>query len=295
MKVLVTGAEGQLAKSLIEAAAGSGVRLAAFGRPQIDVTIEESIAQRVREIGPDVVINAAAYTAVDKAESDVEAAFAVNAMGAGNVARVAARAGLPVIHISTDYVFDGRKDGVYLETDATGPLNVYGRSKLAGELVVAASNTRHLIVRTSWVHSPFGNNFVKTMLRLAETRHRISVVDDQHGSPSYSLHLADAILDMGRQVLERGEPEDRWGLYHMCGAGETTWCGLAREVFAVWGAHGGRCASVDPIPTSSYPTPARRPANSRFSCGRLQRAFGLELPEWTAGVAACVGRLAAGT
>lgn len=294
VKLLVTGADGQVARCLVEAGVACGADVVALGRPLLDITVPESVRDAVGEIRPDVIVNAAAYTAVDKAESEPEIAHRVNAGGAGNVARAAEEAGLPVIHISTDYVFDGSKAGAYLESDATAPGSIYGLSKAEAEQLVAKAAPRHLILRTAWVHSPFGNNFVKTMLRLAATRPELGVVDDQLGSPTYAPHLATSILKVARHVTESGDDRDLWGVYHACGSGETTWYGLAREVFEVSARLGGPHAEVNPITTSDYPTAARRPANSRLSGAKLRTVFGVSLPDWRVGVADCVERLIKG-
>jgi dTDP-4-dehydrorhamnose reductase len=294
VKLLVAGAEGQVAKCLVEAGVASGVDVTVLGRPRLDIKAPASIADAVKSLHPDVVVNAAAYTAVDKAESELGIAHDVNALGAGNVARAAHEAGVPVIHISTDYVFDGCKASAYTESDPVGPTSVYGQSKLEGERLVAAVAPRHVIVRTAWVHSPFGHNFVKTMLKLARARPEIGVVDDQHGSPTYAPHLAAAILDVARQVNGLGDASDVWGVYHACGTGETTWCGLAREVFSVSARMGGQFAQVNPVATADYPTAARRPANSRLSCEKLRTVFGVSLPDWRVGVSDCVERLVTG-
>ncbi|MCB1514521.1 MAG: dTDP-4-dehydrorhamnose reductase [Hyphomicrobiaceae bacterium] len=292
MKILVTGAEGQVARSLLEAAT-TDVEIVAVGRPTLDLTRADTIGAVLRAVCPDLLVNAAAYTAVDKAESEPEQAHQVNATGAGNAAAAAHAAGIPILHISTDYVFDGSKSGAYLETDPTGPAGVYGRSKLAGEEAVAAANPQHLILRTAWVYSPFGNNFVKTMLRLAESRDTLSVVDDQRGSPTYAPHLADAVLKIAQQLSMQAGDHAVWGVYHAVGGGETTWCGLAREVLRLSALRGGPHATVAAIPTSAYPTPARRPANSRLSVAKLKDRFGVNLPDWQVGVAACIDRLLA--
>lgn len=292
VKLLVTGAEGQLARCIIEAGATCGVEVVALGRPKLDITVPARILAALNTVRPDVIVNAAAYTAVDKAESEPHIAHAVNAIGAGNVARAADLAGVPIIHISTDYVFDGRKESAYSEIDDVGPASAYGRSKLEGERLVAEATSRHVIVRTAWVHSPFGHNFVKTMLKLAAQRPQINVVDDQLGSPTYAPHLAVAIIDVARQVNNgAGDSGQTWGTYHACGRGETTWCGLAREVFEISAQAGGPAAQVNPIATSDYPTPASRPANSRLSCDKLKAVFGVALPDWRSGVEECVARL----
>ncbi|MGO8912635.1 MAG: dTDP-4-dehydrorhamnose reductase [Bradyrhizobium sp.] len=292
MKVLITGREGQLARGLLEAADGIGVDVLAIGRPEVDVVDEGAVTAVIARERPDLVVNAAAYTAVDKAESEPAVAHAVNALGAEAVARACAAHSIPIIQISTDYVFDGMKDGPYVEDDLTAPINVYGRTKLEGEHRVAKACQRHLILRTAWVYSPWGANFVKTMLRLAATRPNIGVVDDQRGSPTSALHLARIVLDIaGRVVTDPAGAQ--WGIYHAVGGGETTWCGFAREIFRNAAARGLPVADVAAIATSAYPTPARRPANSRLNCDRLRLTFGLELPDWRLGVEDCVARLEA--
>jgi dTDP-4-dehydrorhamnose reductase len=199
---------------------------------------------------------------------------------------------VPLIHVSTDYVFDGTAADFYREDDPVGPISTYGASKLEGERLVVACAPLHVIIRTAWVHSPWGHNFVKTMLRLAETRDDVRVVDDQLGSPTYAPHLADALIAVAEHVsgkYERGP----WGIFHAVNAGETTWCGLAREIFRQAARHRLPVASVNPLTTASYPTLARRPANSRLACGKLQGTFGLALPDWRQGVTDCLARLAA--
>jgi dTDP-4-dehydrorhamnose reductase len=289
VKVLVTGRDGQLARGLAEAA-GAGVQVVAIGRPELDITDEKSVVAAVARAGPDIVVNAAAYTAVDKAETEPAVAHAVNALGAEHVATVCAARTIPIIHISTDYVFDGTKSGPYLEGDPTAPINVYGGTKLEGEQRVAKACERHLILRTAWVHSPWGVNFVKTMLRLATTRPNIGVVDDQMGSPTYAPHLAAIVLAIAARVS--ADPAGvRWGVYHAVGGGETTWYGFAREIFRHAAEQGLPAAEVDAIAAAAYPTPARRPANSRLNCDKLRLALGLELPDWRVGVHDCVARI----
>jgi dTDP-4-dehydrorhamnose reductase len=291
VKVLVTGREGQLARGLLEAAVSAGVQVVAIGRPELDLADEKSVAAAVTRERPDAVVNAAGYTAVDKAESEPTIAHAVNALGAEYIARACAGQSIPIIHISTDYVFDGMKDGPYLEDDPKGPINVYGRTKLEGEQRVAEACERHLILRTAWLHSPWGANFVKTMLRLAATRSNIGVVGDQRGSPTYAPDLARLVLAIAAHAV--ADPAGmRWGIYHAVGGGETTWCGFAREVYRRAAEQGLPVPEVGAIATSAYPTPARRPANSRLNCDRLRLSFGLELPDWRVGVQSCVARLA---
>lgn len=294
MRILITGWQGQLARALVELAPGiPDVTSLAVGRPALNICEPGTIARAMTDFRPDVIINTAAYTAVDKAESEPDAAFALNRDGARMLAETAAKRGAAIIHVSTDYVFDGAKPAPYIEDDPTAPINVYGRSKLEGEDAVRTTNPRHIIVRTSWVHSATGANFVKTMLRLAGERDQLNVVDDQIGCPTYAPHLAETILGIARQITARAD-DTLWGTYHAAGAGAISWCGLAREVLRVSASAGGPSAMVAAIPTSAYPTPARRPQNSRLDCSRLQRTFGLALPPWQEGVAAGVKRLVGG-
>lgn len=268
-----------------------GLEMIAAGRPQLDLAEPATIAMVIGQVEPDVVVNAAAYTAVDKAEQEPERAQIVNAGGAGHIAAACQRRGIPLIHLSTDYVFDGSKDAAYVETDPVAPLGAYGRSKLEGERRIAAACSHHVILRTSWVVSPYGNNFVKTMLRLAETHPEIGVVNDQTGTPTYAPHLAGAILSIAAHLHQSAG--GLWGIYHAAGTGEATWHDVACEVFAQSAQLGGRVTKVRPITTSAYPTPAARPKNSRLDCGKLDRQFGLRLPDWRLGIAACVRALAA--
>lgn len=292
MRILVTGRSGQLATALSEAAR-SGIDIVALGRPEFDIADAAGVQGTLARIAPHVVVNTAAYTAVDRAESEREAAFAVNAAGAGNVAIAAAAIGVPLIHISTDYVYDGTRQAPYVESDPTAPLGVYGASKLAGEQAAAAANPRHVIVRTSWVVSPFGANFVKTMLRLAAERPMLRVVDDQHGAPTYAPDLAAALVSIAQSIAGRPEADPAWGIYHAANSGETTWCGIARQVMSAARQRGLPAAEVTPITTPEYPTPARRPASSRLDCRRLGAAFGIQLRPWRPAIDDCVARLAA--
>jgi len=289
MRIAVVGVSGQLATSLLELGAARGLPMTALGRPQVDITDAPAVARAIDDTDANIVVNTAAYTAVDRAETDTAAAFAVNAAGAGNVAEACARRRLPLIHISTDYVYGGDKASPYIEDDATGPLGVYGRSKLEGESSVARACPQHIILRTSWVHSPFGGNFVKTMLRLARERDEVAVVSDQRGCPTYAPHMAAAILAIAEQV--GALPDAPWGVYHAAGSGEATWYDLASAVFQASRALGGSAARVRPIPTSAYPTAAVRPMNSRLDTDKLARAFDVRLPDWHEGVRACVARL----
>jgi dTDP-4-dehydrorhamnose reductase len=280
VRLVVTGREGQVAQSLIEVARDrDGVEVIAVGRPALDLARPDTVFAALEAARPDIVVSAAAYTAVDQAEDEKDQAFAVNATGAGKVAEAAARLGVPVIHLSTDYVFDGTKDGAYVEADATAPLGVYGASKFAGEQAVAAANPRHLILRTAWAYSPFGKNFVKTMLRLAADRDEISVVADQWGNPTSALDIADAILHAAARLRE-DKNFAAFGVYHLTGTGETNWSGFARHILDTSQMSGGPWAQVRDIATKDYPTKARRPASSRLSSAKFAAAFGWSAPEW---------------
>jgi len=267
LRILLTGRNGQVGWELQGALAPLG-ELTALGRAELDLGDAGRIRDAVRTTKPDVVVNAAAYTAVDKAEAERDLAFAVNAVAPGILADEAKRAGALLVHFSTDYVFDGTKGSPYTETDPTCPINVYGASKLEGERSIAASGCRHLILRTSWVYGPRGNNFMLTMLRLARERPELRVVDDQVGAPTSSLAIARATA----QLLRPGAG----GLYHLSAAGETTWCGFARAIFA----RAGIATPVLAIRTEDYPTPARRPRNSRLDCSRLRKDFDVALAPW---------------
>jgi dTDP-4-dehydrorhamnose reductase len=279
MRILVTGIQGQVARSLAEAGAAAGETVDLVGRPDIDLETGRGVEETILAAGADVVVSAAAYTAVDKAESDRDAAFAINAEGAGRVAAATAKAGIPVIHLSTDYVFDGLLERPYVEDDRTGPVSVYGASKLEGEHRVAAANPRHVILRTAWVYSPFGSNFLRTMLRLGETRTDIGVVADQRGAPTSALDIADAILTIARGVTGHSAPE-RFGTFHVTGSGEASWADFADWIFLAAESCGRKPVRVNRIATSDYPTPARRPANSRLNGDKLARIYGLRLSGW---------------
>jgi dTDP-4-dehydrorhamnose reductase len=292
MRVLVTGADGQLARSLVErSAAHPEIEIIAVGRPQLDLEIAGSSARTISDLRPEVVINAAAYTAVDQAEDEPDRAHRINAEAAGEVAAASERVGGRTIQISTDYVFDGQAAGPYAEDTQPNPLGAYGRSKLAGEEAVRAANRDHLILRTAWVYSPFGNNFVKTMMRAATARDTLTVVDDQRGSPSCALDLADGLLRIV-EVWREGETTGLGETYHLAGTGSTTWCGFARAIMAECRKRGLPAAEVRPIATRDWPTKAARPANSVISSAKFSRDFGFSMPPWEESLAAVVDRLA---
>jgi len=290
VKLLVIGGAGQVARALRETGAGTGCTLVTQGRPGLDLLDPASVSAALARYAPDLVINAAAYTAVDTAESDSAAATALNDTAAADLARATGARSIPLIHISTDYVFDGTARRPYREDDPISPLGVYGRSKLDGERAVAALNPQHLIVRTAWVYSPFGRNFVKTMLRLATSQDEVAVVADQVGNPTSAHALARTLLEMAHRI-HRQPDEALFGLYHVSGMGDASWAELAEHVFAVSAALGGPSASVSRILTSEYPTPVTRPANSRLDCAKLQRVFGQRLPAWQEGVQDVTSRL----
>ena len=293
MRLAVTGLTGQVVRALSELGPKRGVEIVTLGRPRLDLAAPETIAPALAAARPDVVVNAAAYTAVDKAESEPDLAEAINAAGAGAVARAARDLGLPVVQISTDYVFDGAKPAPYREDDPTGPLGVYGRTKLAGEQAVARENPRHAILRTAWVYAPYGTNFVRTMLRLAGARPEVGVVADQRGCPTAAEDIAATILTVAQRL--RAEPGNAalTGVFHMAARGEAAWADVAEAIFATSARLGGPSAAVKRITTADYPTPARRPANSRLDCAKLRDVYGITLPPWRQSLDACVERLVA--
>ncbi len=295
LRYLVTGREGQVVRSLLEQSKRpehDGIELIAMGRPDLDLAKPETIRTTVNKIKPDIIISAAAYTAVDQAESDEETARAVNALGPRALAEAAASRKIPIIHLSTDYVFDGMKSEPYVETDAVGPMSAYGRTKLEGEQAVKEATDNAVILRTAWVYSPFGKNFAKTMLRLAETRDTVNVVADQIGNPTSALDIADGIFKIARNLTEDGDRSLR-GMFHMSGRGEASWADFAEEIFRLSASKGGPNATVGRISTADYPTPAKRPANSRLSNLALRAAHVVELPSWQISVHDIVERLVA--
>ncbi len=283
MKILLTGCTGQLGRELKRSLGCLG-EVVACDRRQLDLAQADSLRAAVREIAPTVIVNAAAYTAVDKAESEPAAAAAINAVAPGILADEAKRLGALLIHYSTDYVFDGTKTAPYTEDDTPAPLSAYGRSKLAGEQAIAASGARHLIFRTSWVYGLHGANFMKTMLRLGKERDELRVVGDQVGAPTWTRHLADVTaLLLARKELPGG-------LYHLAASGETSWHGYAEAIFAEAQRSGlmQKSPVVHRITSADYPLPAARPANSRLDCAKFRRDFNLALPDWCIGLADCL-------
>lgn len=278
MRLLVTGKQGQVVTAL-QAVAPPQVEIIAVGRPELDLADPDTLHDVILSAKPDVIASAAAYTAVDKAESEPDLAHAINAAAPEALARIARDLGVPLLHLSTDYVFDGSKDSAYVEDDPTGPLGVYGRTKLDGEDAIRRTTDNHVILRTAWVYSPYGQNFVKTMLRLSETRDTVSVVDDQHGCPTEAGDIARAVIATAQRVHE-DESNALRGTFHLSAPEATTWCGFAQGVFDGLARRGGKKVVVNPIATWAYPTPARRPANSRLDAAKMKMAYGIELPSW---------------
>lgn len=276
--ILVTGGSGQLARALAAAAGERCLRV--VGRPECDFDRVLSLPALLAAVRPSLVINAAAHTAVDRAESEKQAALRANRDGPAVLAAWCTAAGIPLIHVSTDYVFDGAKGAPYAEDDATNPIGVYGASKLAGERAVLATYPRAIVLRTSWVYAASGRNFVLTMLNLARSRDHLRVVADQKGCPTAAGDLAAAILGIA-DILAREGWQDRFGgVFHAAGTGWTTWHGLARAAIMRGGAFGLPQPRVEAITTAEFPTPTRRPADSRLDCSRLEQVFGLRLPPW---------------
>ncbi|MDZ4690980.1 dTDP-4-dehydrorhamnose reductase [Terricaulis sp.] len=285
--ILVIGRNGQLARALVRRAAARGVAIEVLGRPEIDLMAPDSAAREISARKPSVVLNAAAYTAVDKAEDDAETAQQINANAPEAMARAAADVGAAFVQVSTDYVFAGDKDGAYVETDAVAPNGVYGATKLEGEQRSLAANARTIVMRTAWVYDASGANFVRTMLRLSSTRDELGVVADQRGCPTFADDLADAALSVALKP-------QRFGVYHCAGAGETTWADFAEEIFAQSRALGGPRAAVRKITTAEFPTRAKRPANSRLDCTKLARDYGVVMRPWREALSACMDEIAAG-
>lgn len=289
--ILVAGRNGQVARALAGLRAPD-LAFSCVGRDGLDLldadAIGPGIDALVDRLRPVAIVNAAAYTAVDRAEAEPDAAMALNRDAAGALARAAARHGLPFLHLSTDYVFSGETDGAYDESDATGPLGVYGRTKRLGEIAVAEAGGRHVTLRTAWLFGPQGQNFLTTMLRLAAERDTVRVVADQWGTPTFAPDLAGAIATVLRAWIAEGTA---CGLFHVVAGGETSWAGFAAEIFRRSAALGGPSARVEPVATSDYPTLARRPMNARLSTAAFEACFGHRLPPWQDGVARCLGAM----
>lgn len=283
MRLLLTGSSGQVGSALLQTLPALG-EVIARSRPTLDLANPDSIRRTLREAKPEVIVNAAAYTAVDQAEREEALAKAVNAEAVAILAEEAARRGALLVHFSTDYVFDGEKPSPYIESDPTNPLNAYGRSKLAGEQAIQRSGCRHLVFRTSWVYSNTGKNFLLAMLRLARERKELRVVDDQHGAPTSSRALADAVP---AAITAVSRDPSLAGLYHMTAQGSTTWCGFARAIFR----EAGLSVATTAISSKEFAAPARRPRNSVLDNTKLEKSFGIRLPSWEAGLSDLLARV----
>lgn len=282
-KILVTGANGQLGQEFQQLAPrfDSSYQFYFFSKSELDISNREEVQKKIEDIQPDFFVNCAAYTAVDKAETEQDHALAINAFAVENMALACKRAGARFIHVSTDYVFDGNGTRPYKEDDAVDPVNAYGASKLKGEELAVQANEQTIIIRTSWVYSAFGNNFVKTMLRLMQSRPEVNVVDDQQGSPTYAADLAEGIME----IIDSG----KWvpGIYHFSNEGVITWYDFASEIKKL----SGYAAKVNAIPTEQYPTPARRPHYSVFDKTKIQETFGIRLKNWQEGLQQCMDKM----
>ncbi len=289
--VLVTGASGQLGHALTQHANNLNINFQGHDRASLDITDKEVVKRMVLSTKPDVVINAAAYTAVDKAESDVETAYAINRDGPLNLALVCAQLGVPLIHVSTDYVFDGAKRTPYRETDSTSPLGVYGASKFAGEEAIRETYEHHIILRTAWLYGVHGKNFVKTMLRLSESQDTLRVVNDQHGSPTFADDLAAGILEIASRLINKDIPVNGFGTFHSANAGQTTWQEFAQKIMELAEPTTGKKPIVNGIATSEYPTPAQRPENSVLDCSKLSETYGVTLRLWDQALKDMLGKI----
>lgn len=281
MKLLITGSLGQVGHCLVEKLNGmTDVEFLALDREELDITDEAAVSAVVTSFSPDVIINAAAHTAVDKAEEEIALSYAINRDGPANLAKAADKVGAAMLHISTDYVFAGNKDGEYVESDETGPQGVYGESKLAGEIAVAQACERHIILRTAWVFSEHGGNFVKSMLRLAQSRDTLGIVADQFGGPTYAGDIASALLHIAVAITK--ENHTGFGIYHYSGMPHVSWYDFANTIFAEAKQQGvlTTAMTVNPIATADYPTPAKRPANSKLNNDKIHAQFGIHPSDW---------------
>lgn len=291
MRILVLGASGQIARALYAAGGRDNLAVATRGRPQTDVTQAAAVDLTIAETHPDVIVNAAAFTAVDDAEANPKEAYAVNRDGAGLVAQAAAARGVALIHLSTDYVFDGTKQALYEEADPARPCNVYGLSKLAGEEVVRANHPKAIVLRTAWLHSERGRNFPLTILTRARSGGEISVVDDQWGCPTFADDAASGIVAIARDLMQNG-PRVEDGLLHMASPDSTSRLEWAREILSLSKSLGGPFASIKPVKTAAFASQTKRPLNSRLSSERLRRIYGISLPSWRDGLTRCMSRVA---
>jgi dTDP-4-dehydrorhamnose reductase len=289
--ILITGASGQLGDALVKQCAARGWAVHAVSRPEFDFERPETIDACFAAAKPDLVLNAAAYTAVDAAEQNAAAAAAGNHTGPLRLAQLCESAGIAFLHVSTDYVFDGAKGAPYVETDPTGPTGVYGATKRDGEVAILATGARAIILRTAWVYAAHGKNFARTMLNAGRRVPKLRVVADQRGTPTAAGDLAHAMLEIASKLQTAGWRDEYRGIFHATGAGETTWYGFATAIFETAAPFGQPEPEVDPITTADWPTPAKRPADSRLDCAKLDHVFGISLPEWRASLTPIVREL----
>ncbi len=285
MKVLITGSNGQVGSCLVKQLQSCpNTEILAVDRNELDITSQSSVIKTVNEFKPNIIINAAAHTAVDKAESEVDLSYAINRDGPLYLAQAAEDIGAALLHISTDYVFSGEKDGLYSETDYVDPQGVYGKSKLAGENAVLKACARTIILRTAWVFGEEGNNFVKTMLRLAQQRDELGIVSDQYGGPTYAGDIAAALVTIAKDITVQGDDFDKtkYGIYNFSGLPHTSWCGFAQTIFykAVEQKIFNKAPIVNGIKSEDYPTPAKRPANSKLNTQKITEMFGIQASDW---------------
>ena len=294
MRILAAGWHGQIASAFMQIAPGrKDISAFAIGRPGLDICEPRSVERALGDIRPDVLINLAGYTNVDGAESEPELALALNSAGARLLAEAAARRGVPIIHISTSYVFDGRKKSAYVETDQTAPSTIYGQSRLAGEVEVQRANPKHIILRTEWIHSPFGRCFVSNILQRGQLGMPLKVVNDQYGNPTYAPHLVDAILAVAAHLTSSPPDAIPWGVYHAAGTGTATWYDVAHEVLIKAEQLTGLSFCLEAITSAEYLTRSYRSPNSQLDCSKLKQTFGVKLPDWQEGVHECVEHLLA--
>ena len=290
MRILLTGAKGQLGWEILKQAPDHALDCIGIDIEDADITNPDQVNRVIADTRPDLLINSAAYTRVDAAETDTKAAFAVNRDAAGHIADTCAAKRIPLLHISTDFVFDGKKTAPYVETDPVAPLSVYGQSKAAGEDAVRKALNRHLIIRTAWLYGVHGNNFVKSMLRLSRNNNQLRVVSDQVGCPTFAADLAESLLALCHRIGDQKAVQ--WGTYHLCGRGEVSWHGFAESIFEIAGRLGMAAnVKVAPISTPEYPTPALRPAFSVLSCQKIRAQFGIDPPPWRASLEKMLKRL----
>jgi dTDP-4-dehydrorhamnose reductase len=290
IRIAVTGSQGQIARSLIECASASDVEVVTLARPALDLAAPRTIEPAIDASGADILVSAAAYTDVNRAESEPDVADLINAKAPGLLATHARRLGIPIIHLSSDYVFDGQKPMPYIESDSVHPLNVYGRSKAKGEQAIAKAHPLHVILRACWVYSPFSRNFVRTMLGLAERQKDVRIVADQVGNPTSAADIAEGIVAVARHLIE-GHGKERYGIFHMASADTASWAEFATEIFSVAAAKGRPAPRVLPISSTQYQTAAMRPLNSRLNCVKIARVYGVSLPDWRASLRPCIEKI----